>query len=147
MGWIDRIISDGLTKLQREEALSDPWGRQRARLTILFGLAQYRKLGKTKCKEVKHAFQKELDGYIANGSLGPRQPTWDPDGKESISYHYGRLLALTVAIEFASGDSATDVAKAIREEASGLCESYFRWCDHILRVWGGSIHQAGSRHC
>ena len=107
------------------------------RLTILYGLTQSRRLGKKKLKEAKYVFQEELDEYIANGSLGPQRPTWDPDGRESVLYHYGRLLALTVAVEFASGDPSTEVAKAIREEARGLCESYFRWCDHILSPFDG----------
>jgi len=97
-----------------------------------------------KLKDAKYVFQKEFDEYIANGSLGPQRPTWDPDGRASIPYHYSRLLALTVAIEFASGESSTAVAKAIRDEANGLCESYFRWCDHILGVWGGQVHRSGS---
>ena len=143
MDWIDRMVSDGLSKLHQEEALSNPWGRQTARLTILCGLVRSRRLGKKKLTEAKYVFQKELDEYIANGSLGPQRPTWDPDGRASIPYHYSRLLALTVAIEFASGDSSIAVAKAIREEASGLCESYFRWCDHMLAVWGGPTHRTG----
>ena len=144
MDWIDRMVSDDLSRLHQEEALTNPWGRQTARLAILYGLTRSRRLSKKKLKEAKYIFQKELDEYIANGSLGPRRPTWDPDGRESIPYHYSRLLALTVAIEFASGGSSMEVAKAIREEASGLCESYFRWCDHILGVWGGSVHRTGS---
>ncbi|MDG7011595.1 MAG: hypothetical protein JRN11_05940 [Nitrososphaerota archaeon] len=144
MDWIDRTVFDDLSKLHQEEALANPWSRQTARLAVLYGLTQSHRQSKKKLGEAKHALQRELDEYIANGSLGPRRPTWDPDGRESIPYHYSRLLALTLAIEFASGDSSTEVAKAIREEASGLRESYFRWCDHILGVWGGSIHLAGS---
>ncbi len=141
MGWIDRIVSGSLSKLRHEEALSDRWGRQTARLAILFGLTRSPRLSKAKLKEAKHVFQKELDEYIANGTLGPQRPSWDPDGSESIPYCYSRLLALSVAVELASGDSSTEVAKAIREEASGLCESYFRWCDHILGVWDGAVRR------
>jgi hypothetical protein len=38
----------------------------------------------------------------------------------------------------------TEVAKAIRKELDGLCKSYFRWCDHMLGSWMGSIHQSES---
>jgi hypothetical protein len=69
------------------------------------------------------------------------RPTWDPDGRESIPYHYSRLLALTVAVELASDRSSTSVAKAIRDESNALCDSYFRWCNHMLDVWSGSIHR------
>lgn len=143
MDWIDRIVSDKLSKLQQEATLSDPWTRQTTRLAILYGLSRSTRLGKMKSKEAKYVFQKELDEYIANGSLGSRRPTWDPDGRESIPYHYARLLALTVAIELAPGKSSTSVAEAIREETNALAESYFRWCDHIVDVWGGSIHRTG----
>lgn len=50
MDWIDRFVSDGLSKVQHEEALSDPWGRQTARLAILYGLTQSRRLSKNKFK-------------------------------------------------------------------------------------------------
>jgi hypothetical protein len=142
MDWIERTVANCLTNLYSEAALADPWARQAARLRILQGLSQSRRLSRKKIQEVRSIFQMELDEYIANGSFGPRRPTWDPDGRESIRYHYSRLLALSVAIELASDRSSSSVATAIREESTALCESYFRWCDHITSVWGGSIHRA-----
>ena len=141
MNWIERVISDSLSKVHNEAALSDPWVRQTARLRILRDLSRSNRLGKAKLREVKDAFRKEFDEYIISGSLEPRRPTWDPDGRESILYHYRRLLALTLAIELASDRFSTKVAEAIREESSALCQSYFRWCDHIVDIWGESIHR------
>ena len=144
MDWIDRIVSKGLSELDKETTLSNPWGRQSARLAILYGLEHSRRLSRTKLKEARYVFQKEFDEYVANSTLGPMRPAWDPNGEKSIPYHYSRILALTVAVEFSSGDSASALAKAIREEATGLSESYFRWCEHILGVWSGSIHRTES---
>ena len=141
MDWIERTVIASLAGFDQEAALSNPWGRQTARLVVLYRLSRSRRLGRKKLQEVRYTFQKELDEYIANGTLGPRRPTWDPDGRESILYHYSRILALTVAVELASGRSSSSVAKGIREESASLCKSYFRWCDHIINVGGGSIHQ------
>ncbi len=141
MDWIERTVADSLSNLHEEVALSDPWAYQTARLAILRNLSRSRRLGRKKLQEVRSTFEKELNEYIANGSLGPRRPTWDPDGSESIQYHYSRLLALTVAVELTSGRYTTSLARSIRDESRALCESYFRWCDHIVDVWGGSIHR------
>ena len=143
MDWIDRMVMKGVTKLGKEKDLSNPWARQTTRLSILYALSHSRKLGKDKLKEARYVFQKELDEYISNGTLEPQRLTWDPDGRESIPYHYSRLLALTVAVELASGKSSTMVAKAIREESTALCQSYFRWIDHIFEVWRGPYQKTG----
>ena len=134
MNWIDRTVSDGLSKMHQEALFSNPWARQTARLAVLYGLKDFKGLGKIKRKEAKHVFQKELSEYIANGTIGSVKPAWDADGRESISYHYSRILALTVALEFATENSPKVVAEAIREEVKGLWESYFKWCNHILDV-------------
>jgi hypothetical protein len=137
MDWIERVVSSKMSKMSNEAAMSNAWGREAARLALLSDLSRNPKLGRTKSTQAKHAFQRELDEYIAHCTLGPQRPTWDPDGRESVVYHYSRLLALTVAIEFASGVSAAELAETIREETGGLCQAYFKWCDHILEVWRG----------
>jgi hypothetical protein len=83
MDWIERIVIDSLSGLDQEAALSDPWGSQTAGLAVLYRLPRSRRHGRKKLQEVKYTFQKELDEYIANGTLGPRQPTWTQMGESS----------------------------------------------------------------
>jgi hypothetical protein len=75
-----------------------------------------------------------------------REPagTWNGGAAGEVLLRYGRILALSCAIELASSeDVSRRIAKAIRGEAGALCDAYSDWCSYLLR--GMKDPPAGSK--
>jgi hypothetical protein len=91
-------------------------------------------------KRAKDFFQRELDEYVTNGCFRPGPGTRKGGPADEVVDRYGRLLALSRAIELASSeDTSRRIAKAIRDEAGALCDAYSDWCSYLLHSVKDSI--------
>ena len=140
MELIERKVSRTLSLLPNQELLSDPAIRQVAGLAVLSAIMNSKRIKPAELKRAKEFFLRELDEYVTNGCFRPGLGTRKGGPADEVLDRYGRLLALSCAIELASSeDTSRRIAKAIRMEASALCDAYSAWCSYLLHGMKDSI--------
>ena len=137
---IEGMISDELSLLPDQEALQDRLVRQVARLAVLRRMIGNGSRNRAAAREAKEAFRKELDEYVSDARVRAVSKTWSGNDIEVIVHHYGRILALSCAIEFSRAEAASRrIARLVRDETSGLCDAYHDWIARALDRVGPSL--------
>jgi len=140
MELIERKVSLILSRLPDREFLRDPATYQFARLVVLSAIANSKRTKPAEQKRAKEFFQRELDEYVTNGRFRPGLGTRKGGPADEVVGRYGRLLALSCAIQLASSeDTSRRIAKAIRDEAGALCDAYSGWCSYLLNSMRDAI--------
>jgi len=140
MDRIERTISHELSRLPDQEALQDPVVRQVARLAVLHRMIGNESKNRAAATEAKGAFRKELDACISDARVRPASTTWSGKDIDVIMHHYGRIFALSCAIEFSTAEATSRrIARLVRAEASDLCNAYHDWIAASLDMVGPSL--------